>query len=140
MRTHAYIDFMGEMFSPAEAERLTGLLLVDKHEPGHIARYGKNRGKPVPYGTAVLSAPEDVSRSEKLDWVLDAALPHAATFRQLGADRSQIWIVEHFDSQINMAYSPAELEKLSRLGLTLCVSGYEVEQKMNWQEANKSAA
>lgn len=120
---------MGEHFSPSAAERATGLVLLDKREPGHIGRWGRYQGKPIPYGIASLDAPKSVPRSEKLLWVLEAAEPHAETLRDLGADRSEVWIVEHFDAQINMAYTPSELKKLARLGLPLCVSGYEVEQE-----------
>jgi hypothetical protein len=45
----------------------------------------------------------------------------------MGTDHSEVWIVEHFDGQANMCYTPEELEKLARPGLTLCVSGYEVK-------------
>lgn len=131
MVTHAYINFLGERFSPEAAERATGLILLDKREPGHIGQRGRYRGKPVPYGVATLDAPRNVHRGDKLSWVLDTALPHIDTFRDLGADRSEVWVVEHFDAQINMAYTPSELGKLARVGLPLCVSGYEVEQSFS---------
>jgi hypothetical protein len=137
MRTHVYISLSGERFSPAEAERVTGLVLLDKREPGHIGRYGRYRGKPVPYGAASLDAPKRIPPSEKLTWVLDLALPHIETLRALGVDQAEVWILEHFGSQINMAYRPEELEKLARLGLPLCVSGYETEQRFDRLEGDE---
>jgi len=63
--------------------------------------------------------------------VLDTALPHIETLRRLGAERAAVWVVERFEGQVNMAYRPDELQKLARLGLPLCVSGYQVEQRLD---------
>ena len=41
--THAYIEFLGERFSPEAAEQATGLVLLEKREPGHIGRRGRYR-------------------------------------------------------------------------------------------------
>ncbi len=139
MTDHAYIVLQGDRFSPSEAERVTGLKLSDKREPGQIGQRGRYRGQPLPYGAASLDAPEDVSPPEKLVWVLDAATPHIALLRDLGADRAEVWIVEHFGGQMNMEYEPEELEKLARLGLPLCVACYEVEQQFKRKTAEPEA-
>ena len=134
-----YIALQGDRFSPAEAEQATGLKLSDKKEVGQLGDRGRYKGQPVPYGAARLIAPEDVLPYEKLTWVLDAALPHIAALRKLGAERAEVWIVEHFDGQMNMSYEPAELEKLARLGFPLCVSCYEVEQRLGHEMPSEPA-
>ena len=128
MIVHVYIQLLGDTFSPSAAEEVTGLALLDKREPGHIGQRGRYRDKPVPYGVASLDAPTNVPPADKLSWVIDRALPHIEALREMGADHSEVWIVEHFDGQANMYYTPEELAKLAQLGLPLCVSGYEVEQ------------
>jgi hypothetical protein len=57
----------------------------------------------------------------------------------LGAERAEVWVVEHFDGQMNMEYRPEELEKLARLGLPLCISCYQVEQHLGHMAAGESA-
>ena len=75
----------------------------------------------------MLHTPEEVPPAEKLTWLLNIALRHIDAFRISGADSAEVWIVEYFDGQMNMEYTPDELKKLAQLGLPLCVSCYEVE-------------
>ena len=123
------LELQGDTFSPSEAERLTGLSLVRKVEPGEIGERGRYRGQPTPYGAAALAVPEAVPEEQKLEWLLTVALEHLSTFRRLGADEPEVYATYAYDAQCNLSYSSSELEKLARLSLPFCVSCYRDESQ-----------
>lgn len=123
------LELQGDTFSPSEAERLTGLSLVRKVEPGELGKCGRHRGQPTPYGAAALAVPEAVPEGQKLEWLLATALEHLSTFQRLGADDPEVYAAYAFDAQCNLSYTPSELDKLARLGLPFSVSCYRDESQ-----------
>ncbi|MDZ4700997.1 MAG: hypothetical protein SH809_14915 [Rhodothermales bacterium] len=130
-KLYATLELQGDMFPPSEAERLTGLSMIHKVEPGEIVKRGRYKGQPSPYGAASLAVPEAVAEKEKLEWLLDAALKYVGTFRRIGTDRLYIHASYAFDGQCNLAYSTSELRKLAELDLDFTVSCYLDESQFD---------
>ena len=123
------LELQGDAFSPSAAERLTGLALVRKVEPDQIGERGRYRNKPTPYGAAALEAPDALPERDKLNWLLDTAMVAVGALRELGAISIGVSATYAHDGQCNLEYSPAELEKLSALGLPFSVSCYRDESQ-----------
>lgn len=117
-----YLQLQGEAFSPAAAERETGLSFSERHEPGETGAKGRYRGRPTPFGSATLRAPEEVDPAERLDWLLDTVLPHADALRRLGGLEGWLHSTVYFDAQCNLDYPPDRLRKLARLGVPYTVT------------------
>ena len=128
--TFASAVVFGDDFSPAEAEQATGLTFDSAHERGQVYHErGRFRGKPWPFGHAVLKAPPEVDSHDKLPWLLDAILPHAETLRQLGVTYGKIHVSYAHDQQCNLDFEPSLVADLARLGWNFCVSCYEDEDE-----------
>ncbi|HEX2206885.1 MAG TPA: hypothetical protein VHG93_04330, partial [Longimicrobium sp.] len=94
-----YLQLQGTTFSPASAERETGLSLAEKNEVGELGRWGRYDGLPLPYGSATLRAPPEVEPSQRLDWILDVVLPHVEVLRSLGGMAGWLHSTIYFDTQ-----------------------------------------
>ena len=116
-----YLQLQGETFSPAAAEREAGLSFTEKNERGEIGTRGRYAGQPLPFGAATLWAPSEIDPSERLDWILDAVLPHLDTLRSLGGMQGWLHSNVYFDTQCNLEYQPEQLQKLAKLGITYTV-------------------
>ncbi|QRN97174.1 hypothetical protein JRI60_50930 [Archangium violaceum] len=122
-RRFLYCLLQGDDFSPSLAEARTGLVLLDKNEPGEMAPSGRYEGKPLPYGSAMLVLLDDdlepgVSALEPLR-ALKERLPE---LRAAGATEVSLYLVVAYEKQCNFELSPEELIALSSLGLPLGVS------------------
>ncbi len=60
IRITTSINFWGSTFQPGRAEQLTGLLFTEKNEVGDIAKTGRYKHQPLPYGAASFNAPNTV--------------------------------------------------------------------------------
>lgn len=119
------VKMSGETFSPAEAERRTGLSLSDTIEPGEIAPRGRYKGQRSPLGYANLYAPDEVPDDGKLAALLDTVLPHADALRQLGVEDMTVYAGYFYESQCNLTFWPDAMAKLGELGAAFWVSCYE---------------
>ena len=115
----------GTAFSPAEAERRTGLPFVRKNEPGGFTERGRYKHEPAPFGGASLDAPDETPDEEKLSRLLDTVLPHADTLRQLGVEEMVIYVGYFWRDQCNLSFQPEELAQLAALGVPFWISCYE---------------
>ena len=116
----------GDAFSPKEAERATGLNLQDKLEVGEIATKGRYRGKPVPYGTAQLEAPEEIPYGESLLWIIGALEKHLDSFYGMGADTTRIYAGYFYKDQCNFGFGKNELQALAKLNIGFDISCYDI--------------
>jgi len=117
-----YLHLQGTAFSPAAAERQTGLSFAEKNELGDLGTRGRYPGQPLPFGSATFSAPPGVVASERLDWILDAVLPHLEMLRGLGAIEGWLHSTVYYDVQCNLAYRPDQLRRLAQLGIPYTLS------------------
>jgi len=115
----------GETFSPKEAEKSTGLNLVDKLEVGEIAIRGRYRGKPVPYGTAQLEVPDDIPYGERLLWIIGVLEIHLDSLYSMGADTTRIYAGYFYKDQCNFGFGKNELLALAKLNIDFDISCYD---------------
>ena len=113
----------GNTFSPSLAEARTGLVLVDKNEPGEVAPSALYAAEAPPHGGATLVLLDDdlepgASALEPLR-VLQARLPE---LRALGVTEVSLLLVVLYEGECHFALSSGELAALSGLGVPLAVS------------------
>lgn len=116
--------FQGSKFSPSIAEIQTGIELVEKFEIGDIGKYGEFRGKPIPFGSAILETPEHVQNEDKLIWLLSILEKELSKFYALGAEETRIYIGYFCKNQCNFVQSKEETRLLSKLDIDLWISCY----------------
>ena len=112
----------GDDFSPAEAERTTGLTFEDAHERGSVYDRGRFKGKPWPFGHAVVEAPPDVDSEEKLSWLLNTVLPHIGELKRLGVTQGKVHLYYVHDGQCNLDYEPEAVARVAQSGWNFCIS------------------
>jgi hypothetical protein len=126
MRTiEGYVHFYGELFSPSEAEKISGVTFDEKKERGDIGIRGKYKGVPIPYGSAYINFehpggdPDLLPVDMPLLNILERFIP---PFRAIGAEDISLWVNVFYTSQCNLELSPELLQKLAGLGIPLCIS------------------
>ncbi len=119
----------GDHFSPAEAERKTGVKFSKKNELGEIGKRGRFIGKPKPYGSAVIELcdPEEgVQGNLRLeDPLIQTLIQHHGTFRTCGATDIHISMAVVYQYQCNMAFDVKLMQALGECNIELWVSCYE---------------
>jgi hypothetical protein len=122
-RRFLYCLLQGDGFSPSLAEARTGLVLLDKNEPGEVAPSGRYAGKPLPYGSAMLVLlDDDLEPGASALAPLQALKQRLPEFRAAGATELSLYLVVAYERQCDFGFSPEELSALSALGLPLGVS------------------
>jgi hypothetical protein len=132
MEIDVNISLYGKDFSPSFMERTTNLNLVEKNEPGEIGTSGKYKGRPRPYGSAVLRLNSPTKEyGPQVDSLLSRVESVAAEICESGVEEKTMWIVvtaEHGE-QRNLEFSPKLMGRLSALGISLAISNYSKEQQ-----------
>jgi len=119
----------GDMFSPAEAERRTGIKLSKGNEPGEIAAKGRYKGKPYPHGCAELREPGESLISLEKSQVVDILTANIDTFRGCGATNMWIDIAIGYNNQCNLELSPSFLTRVASLGIPVAITCYESDSE-----------
>ncbi|MBI4965357.1 MAG: hypothetical protein HY913_18920 [Desulfomonile tiedjei] len=128
LNIYAHCSLWGEEFSPAKAERNSGMPFDEKSEPGEIATFGRFRGQPLPYGSAKLILREGGERGKLIDpEIISFVAKNLHHFRKAGATDIQIDIVVAYGGQCNLEMSPEFLNSVASLGIPLTLSCYEDE-------------
>ena len=120
------ITFQGTKFSPKVAEEETGLHLVNKKEPGDIERIGKYKGTPIPYGACDIEPPDDIDFNDRILWLAELLDGKLELFYKCGAEEPRLYIGYFYKDQCNLSLSKEELSAISKLGLELCFSCYDM--------------
>ncbi len=122
-RRFLYCLLQGNSFSPSLAEARTGLLLVDKNEPGEVAPSGRYDGKALPYGSAMLVLlDDDLAPGSSALEPLRSLKEQLPDLRALGVSDASLFLVVAYEGPCHFTLSPEELLALSGLGLPLAVS------------------
>ena len=77
--------FLGQSFSPALAERTTGISFSSKNEPGELGTTGRYAGQPRPYGAATLTVDEHLPWPTKLDSMVELLARNIDKLREFTA-------------------------------------------------------
>ena len=107
-RTQVTFTAYGERFAPSKVSAL----FTDAHDPGSVAKTGRYRGKPTPYGSASFDVPEEVP--EKIEYLHRLVVPLLPALREAGADDFWIRITYHSDSGA-LGFSKREIMMLAEM-------------------------
>ncbi len=122
-RRFLYCLLQGDSFSPSLAEERSGLVLVDKNEPGDVAPSGRYKGEPLPYGSAMLVLlDDDLEPGASVMEPLRALKETLPDLRAAGATEATLYLVVAYETQCNFELTPEELVALASVGLPLGVS------------------
>ena len=126
IKIRAGIEFWGESFQPGRAEQLTGLVFTEKNEVGDIARTGRYKNKPTPYGAASFEPPDNLESPDRVLWLAQQWASKIGLVRQCGAEDIHFMVVYYHDGQCNCALSVEEINAISALSISYWFS---VDQK-----------
>ena len=127
MEIDIHVAIQGPNFVPSIFEAKTGLLLDAKNEVGSIGTIGKYRGKPTPYGSAILRLSQPVREyGPQLKNIIEEMERNLATLRCCGGVDVVLWLVINCtnEEQMNLEFHPEEMGKLSSLGIPMAISQY----------------
>ena len=123
MKFYPICLIMGDTFSPSLVEQRTNLRFEKKSEPGEVAKRGRYRNKPKPYGSAKLTA--SVDTFDALQQLLDALSANASVLRECGAEEIKYYLTVSYNAkeeQCNLEFSATFLKQLCDLGAPLLIS------------------
>lgn len=123
--TRASIALFGDSFSPSKARDLTGLQFTQIHEVGEIGIKGRFKGRPYPFGHAVIEVPVKGEDNAPLILALESIAPHISELRTLGMTYGKCLITYGYDSQCNISFSPEVISALAKTGLELDISCHQ---------------
>ena len=116
----------GETFSPRAVERRTGIVFDAKDEPGEIARSGRYRDQPNPFGGATIKFEDDRSSCDPVSMQsLMFLAENIPVFREAGATTIVIHCDVDYRDQCNLEMSPEFLAAVASLGVPFTISCYE---------------
>jgi hypothetical protein len=114
VRITASIQFRGEAFRPGQAEQLTGLAFTEKNEVGDIAKAGRYKNQPLPYGWASFESPDEVEVPDRVLWLARQWAGKIDLARQCGAEDIHFWVGYFYDDQCNCDLSVEEIKAINR--------------------------
>ena len=112
----------GKDFSPASAEKLTGYRFLEKNERGEIAKAGRYKGLPFPYGSCII---RDVSNQEA---ILDILEKYQTKLLGNGVESIVLQLNVAYESQCNFELNENFLARIARLSVPLSISCFEKDQ------------
>ena len=104
--------------------RYGGLEFEKSNEPGDLALKGPRKGKPLPYGSAVLARYDEALFNEKWKWMMERLHMHIHELRRLGADDIVLHLTYWYEGQCNLSFEPEELKALSELNIPFTITCY----------------
>lgn len=118
IRQKAECVLRGDNFSPASLGYIPDIHFRLAHEVGDIAKSGRYKRKPYPYGSCDLVTPESVTQENVIEWMADFVATHKEKFIAAGATSIVFWIY-WYGGQGNTGLSVVELNKLAALQIPL---------------------
>ena len=125
MPSYVAFNAWGEGYSPKKVP----LRHTYAQEPGEIARIGRYKGKPTPYGSSRYVVPESVPEKNRRLYLFRKILPLLATFRKAGATDWYLSIDRAYHAQCNDAFTQEEMKMFLKLKADLWYSAYEVSAR-----------
>ena len=109
----------GGLFSPGAAEKNQEFVFLSKNEPGDTGVFGRDRGKPLPYGSGTL---ECLLEDDSLAPITPEFI---VELRSLGATEIFVTVNIEHGEQCNFDLSTTLLADFAALGTTVGFSCYE---------------
>ena len=126
IRITASIKFWGEAFQPGKTEQLTGMLFTGKNEVGDIAKTGRYKTQPTPYGAASFDAPNEIECTNRVLWLAQQWAGKIEIAKQCGADTIHFWVGYFYVDQCNCDLSVEEIKAINALSIPYLFSVYLV--------------
>lgn len=115
----------GDQFKPS----LIDFAFTESHDPGDIAKLGRYRGQPMPYGSASIHVPIHIPNGERIKYIVDIALRLLPELQRAGATEWHVDIGRFYSTQCNEEYSAEEISLLAQLRCPLLYSAYLVSEE-----------
>lgn len=92
--------------------------------------FGNDKGISTEFGWCLeFTLSDDDPYLNYIEYFITLIESKLTGLKKIGISESEIsiWIIAEYNGQFNTEFSPSILKKLSHLGLTLCLSAYEVD-------------
>ena len=96
---------------------------METHEPGEISLIGKNKGKPRPYGSAVIISNKQNYLDQLLE-IVSVLESSISTIRSLGGTNIELKCAAYFSDSFEFTLEPILVNRIANLGIDVSFSGY----------------
>lgn len=126
LKTTTVFRATGSDFSPANAERVSGVSFSKKNEPGSTGTTGRYRGQPLPYGSGELVDSENEIDLQNPNVMFFAVIERIApACLAAGATLMLLHIDVAYTDQCNIEFSHEFVAALAQLGISITMSCFE---------------
>jgi len=128
----------GNKFSPKKIEKLTGLKLEKKIEVGDLVSKGYFKKEPSVIGCASLvhNINQDELSEDSLINFVKLLSQNIDILRANGVQHFDLSVGIFYQGQCNLSFSPYLLTLLSKLGLDINLSCYDVKKQIQTNKLN----
>ncbi|MDQ8205794.1 hypothetical protein [Pelagicoccus sp. SDUM812003] len=137
-RWHISFFISGDEFAPSKLN----IPFTESNDPGDIAKTGRFKGKPRPYGSAWYVTPEHLNPSESFAHLLEVFESRLDDLRLVGATDWHISVNREYYAQCNESFSREDLEMILRLECGFDYSAFtiteEEEQKIDQEDEGRN--
>jgi hypothetical protein len=125
VREKVRIVVYGENFYPSKISSIIDVHFENEISPGDIGRIGRYKGKPIPYGSASINAPNGIINP--IRWILHNIKDKIQIIRNYGGDDIQLNVAYYYNAQCNCELGLDEIALLSEMKIPFVFSVYEDE-------------
>ena len=125
MPSYVAFNAWGEGYSPKKVP----LRHTYASEPGEIAKIGRYKGKPTPYGTSRYVVPDSVHEKNRRRYLFRKIHPLLRAFKKAGATDWHVSIDRAYHAQCNDAFTQEEMRLFLKLRADLWYTAYEVSAR-----------
>jgi hypothetical protein len=98
-----------------------------QHDVGVLAKLGRYRGKPYPYGASEIRVSNKLKREQMVPALVASVVPVLPSMKEMGANCFQVSAAYRYDAQCNLEFSQQEMALLASLDCPFCLSCYRSE-------------
>src|SRR5579862_2761263 len=108
----------GERYRPSKIP----FTFATQNDAGDVAKVGRYKGKPYPYGASEIRVPDNLQRDEKIPALVAMVMPVLPRMKEEGADSFYVSAGIFYDGQCNLEFTSRELALLASLECSFCLS------------------
>lgn len=125
IRIESSIEISGKKFKPSLLSPEITSLFYSYHNFGEIGKKGRYKNQPIPFGSAVVKAPDNIEEWLKVKWLIRNIKDKLKLIREAGGNDISLRVAIYHDGQCNGEISTNSINDLASLGIPIMFSVYE---------------
>ena len=121
------LNLSGESFIPSELSKKLEIPFYSFNDVGDIGKRGRFKNLPIPFGHAIIKAPDNLSHNEKTDFLLNILESEHELIKSFGVTEIELDHAYFYESQVNLGYEPKFLRRIGQLNIPFSISCYQID-------------